>query len=232
MIDYAYTQVDRLREPHKYMYTPYYGSKFLDVYLKDRLKNIKRFHKYKVEVYNNKVDSYFCYAATQKLDSFLKDGSKNLDIQYQHINNSLNNGIESISNFEIKDNIQTNKLLPSIIFNQLDGTHKELIKQWLDRLVQRFEVTKKIYEVYRSGFRKGEGKRDFVRLYWLFGLALALHYVDTKNIKYLNTLLKISDLLCSLNDDVLIVEITSDGMLLILSVEMMSVKMLLNNIKG
>ncbi len=32
--------------------------------------------------------------------------------------------------------------------------NEKLTKEWLDRLVQRFEVTKKIYETYLVGFSK------------------------------------------------------------------------------
>ena len=43
MIDYEYTAINRLITPHKYMYTIYQGSEFLDIYFKNRLANLKRF---------------------------------------------------------------------------------------------------------------------------------------------------------------------------------------------
>ena len=37
MIQYEYTEVNRLEKPHNYMYTAYNGREFLDAYQKDRL---------------------------------------------------------------------------------------------------------------------------------------------------------------------------------------------------
>ena len=99
-------------------------------------------------------------------------------------------------------------------------------------LVQRFEVTKKIYKNYHINFRKGEGESDVVQLYWLFALSLTLYFCATKKIKYINTLLKVSDLLCSLDDKLLSQSIPPQGLSLILLVELLSVKYLSKNIDG
>ena len=75
--------------------------------------------------------------------------------------------------------IQNNELL-KIIHNNINN------KIWLDRLVQRFEVTKKLYEEYFIGFRKGRGHNNLIKLYWLFALVLSIYYSETNQIKYLN----------------------------------------------
>jgi hypothetical protein len=100
------------------------------------------------------------------------------------------------------ESTSTLNLLHALIAVQLTNTQNANTKIWIDRLVQRFEVTKKIYESYAPGFRKGEGVNTSVRLYWLFALALCLFYVRYRQIKYLSTLLKICDLLCSLPENV------------------------------
>jgi len=89
--------------------------------------------------------------------------------------------------------------------------------------VQKFEVTKKIYESYPIGFRKGEGRNDIIQLYWMFSVSLALFYRRSKNIKYLSTLIKVSDLLCSLDDNLLHREIPLQGLSTTLLVELLSV---------
>jgi len=70
-----------------------------------------------------------------------------------------------------------------------------------------------------------------VRLYWIFALLLALYYSETKNIKYLNTLLKVNDLLCSLDND-LMRKIPTQGLVLVLSVEVEGVQLLAKNLEG
>ena len=69
---------------------------------------------------------------------------------------------------------------------------------WLDRLIQRFEVSKKLYTRYQPGFRKGQGESGQVDLYRQLGLVLCLRYHATGQLRYLSTLLKLTDLLCSL----------------------------------
>ena len=122
--------------------------------------------------------------------------------------------------------------MDGILVCQLTGSQEINTKEWLDRLVQRFEVSKKIYESYLPGFRRGSGSAKIVRLYWLFSLSLCIHYMASKNSKYLSTLLKVSDLLCSLSDEQLHYEVTSKELSLILSIEIMFVGFLAKDKMG
>lgn len=220
MENYEYTEVNRLEKPHNYMYTAYFGVEFVQSYFDERSKFIKKFKVRKNEQKIETIDAYFCTASALKLEK----NQKLLPINFQE-------NVENIVSFNLKDKIVTEKLLTSLLISQLNNASEKLIKEWLDLLVQRFEVTKKIYENYLVGFRKGIGSSDMLRLYWLFALLLTLYYSETKNIKYLNTLLKVNDLLCSLGDD-LIRKIPTQGLELILSVEMGCVQLLAENIKG
>ena len=65
-----------------------------------------------------------------------------------------------------------------------------------------------------------------VQLYWMFALSLILYFCATKKIKYMSTLLKVSDLLCSLDLELLNKSLPSQGLSLILLVELLSVKLL------
>jgi len=225
MASYEYTKVNRLKEPHKYMYTIFQGNKFLDAYFKDRSDNIRRFKRDKSQENCNLNDLHLCFLVKKRING----NFKNVDKAYKCISDSLGDEKVDILYFTVDNDIQTNELLSSMVLNQLNHKCEPLIKKWLDRLVQRFEVTKKLYEVYPKGFRKGKGKSNLVQLYWLFSLVLILHYIDTKNIKYLNTLLKVSDLLCSLDDSDISGKIPYEGMLFILSTEVESIKKILNN---
>ena len=76
----------------------------------------------------------------------------------------------------------------------------ETQRLWMDRLVQRFEVTKHLYATYGPHLRKGTGEHKRISLYVIFAIGLAVIYRDTQNLRYLNCLLKLNDLLCSTID--------------------------------
>jgi hypothetical protein len=244
MINYEYTEVNRFDRPHKYMYTPYQGVDFLDAYFRDRSKYLKRFEQLKkIEGYQNKVDlslhskaaivlnSFFDIKFSDKIYEPLKsvidlNGRVKLDSQLVHKTNII-----TLTSFNTSGNINSENLLRSLLGAQLDKGNKSLIKFWLDLLVQRFEVTKKIYESYPANFRKGEGRSDIVRFYWLFALSLVLFYCGTRNIKYLSSLLKVTDLLCSLGERSLNKNIPIQSLSLIILAEMLSVKLLSKTIE-
>jgi hypothetical protein len=68
----------------------------------------------------------------------------------------------------------------------------------LDRLVQRFEVTKRVYGRYDADCRAVD-KGDYLRLdlYVAFGVLLQEAYVKTSCLTYLNALLKLLDTVCA-----------------------------------
>jgi hypothetical protein len=243
MIDYEYTEVNRLDRPHKYMYTLYQGREFLDAYARDRLKHLKNFQQIKGQEYKNKVNLSLYSRTLPILKSFLDkeffdefDESLKAIIDWESSIKSnpflVDNTMVDLSYFDISSEINSEKLLVSLFNSQLNDGDENLIKFWLDLLVQRFEVTKKIYESYPVNFRKGEGRSYIIRLYWLFALSLTLFYCSTKNIKYLSTLIKVTDVLCSLDEKSLGQDIPPQGLSLILLVELLSVKLLSKNIEG
>jgi len=245
MLDYEYTEINRLDNPHKYMYTSYQGSAFLDSYFRDRLKNLKICKQMQEQRYNNRVDLSLYSRASFALKSILNiEFSDKLDESLESIidwdstiksDNSLADNVDAnvvvLSSFNIDNEINSESLLESLLNCQLNKCDDSLVKIWIDRLVQRFEVTKKLYESYPKNFRKGKGRSDVIRLYWLFALSLALFYCVTKNIKYLSTLLKVTDLLCSLDIELLSQNILPQGLSLVLLVELLSVKLLSKTVK-
>jgi len=242
MMDYEYTKDNRLGNPHKYMYTPYNGSVFLDAYIRDRLKYYKIFQH--VKKHNNKVYMSLYLQVSEKLKIFLDkdfpDESIKSMVNWEEIiklsdykDNKIDLDTVSLSSFNISVGINSEKLIVSLLYCQIDNEKKSLVKFWMDYLVQRFEVTKKIYTYYPVHLNNGNGNgngRNVVRVYWLFALSLSLLYCTNKNIKYLNTLLKVTDLLCSLNEELLAQDIPLQGLMPILLVELLSVKSLSKNI--
>ena len=160
----------------------------------------------------------------------------------QHIKQENVKNINSPFDSDI-DLARMNKLLKNIFLGQLVKTSILLDtlfgsilldvnninnKIWLDHLVHRFEVTKKLYEEYLPGFRKGRGHNNLIKLYWLFALVLSIYYSETYQIKYLNTLIKVCDLITSLPFKDLTRDIPKFGLDLVLSSEIVFVQILLN----
>ncbi len=76
------------------------------------------------------------------------------------------------------------------------------VQPWLDRLLQRFEVTKRIYTRYNLEFRAaGEHRYTDMALYAGFGEVMELAYKKTSKLQYLNALIKLLDTLISRSMD-------------------------------
>ena len=116
---------------------------------------------------------------------------------------------------------------------EIDEHKKRLNKDGsrLQKLKDKNEVTKKIYEEYGSNFSKGRGRDNNIVLYFMFSLCLSIFYCSTKNIKYLSTLLKITDLICSIEEKTLNQNFPLVCFGLILLVELLTIKSLSQKIK-
>ena len=199
------------------------------------MKHLKRFQLNSKAINNQSVDLYFYIEAKKIFKNLLQQESLEW-LDYDMLETiSLSNQnieIEDLLSFDINNDVDTEALLSSLVFSQLNDENDKIIKKWLDRLVQRFEVTKKLYVNYSTGFRKGKGVTDNVNLYWLFALSLSLYFFATNSIKYLSALLKVTDLLCSLDNDVLVEKIPLQGISMILQVEMFSIRSITDTIEG
>ena len=218
MLNYEYTDANRLQSPHKYMYAPYQGGAFISSYFSDREANLRRFELQEPTQELSEIERYLCES------SILLLTENCCSVEYE--------SVENISYFDKKTRVITEELMTSLIVSQFSNDQDKCLKDWIDFLAQRFEVKKKLYEIYHSNnLRKGEGEVENVRLYWLFSLLLTLYYSGSNNIKYLSTLLKVNDLICSLDDD-LLSKIPKQGLVLVLSKEMESISALSSNISG
>lgn len=68
---------------------------------------------------------------------------------------------------------------------------------WVDRLVQRFEVTKRLYERYDAALRRGTGDHGDLRRYARLAVLLTHGGGLHRRLPHLNALLKLNDLLLS-----------------------------------
>ena len=205
MLEYQYTLKNQLQKPCNYMYTPYLGKDFISLYFNNRISHLNRFSQMNKNKFDKSEDSNLFNSVYKKL-VFLLD--KDLKSKYRSIFTCQDETIEididtqkGLGSFNIEEKIETRQLLVSLLYSQLYNCDFELEKKILDLLLQRFEVTKKIHSSYLNNLSKGYGEFDALNLYCFFALSLTLQYAKTKNIKYLNTILKLSDFLCSIRDN-------------------------------
>jgi hypothetical protein len=236
-MSYPYSQVNRLEQPHSYMYTPFQGRALLQSYESDRMAFI--FSRANIVSCGIEPDCRLLNFALPLLGQFIGDTllefDKKFRVLFEGTSDSLlrqckrdASSVKAISShkFTTTKELKSLDLLHALIAALLIEVHDADTKAWLDRLVQRFEVTKKIYESYPPGFKKGTGANASVRLYWLFALALSLFYVRSNEIKYLSTLLKVNDLLCSLPKNVINGHIPERGLSAVLAAEVVSIQRL------
>ena len=219
------------------MYTPFQGKMLLQSYQSSRMAVIHRL--VATEPGDIEPERMFMAYALPELEKLHNATSFEVGKRFRTLlegggslrrnqpgKDSLNRLAKDLERLTTAESVTTLDLLHTLIAIQLTDAHDANTKVWLDRLVQRFEVTKKLYEFYPPGFRKGEGVSTSVRLYWLFALALCLFYARSNEIKYLSTLLKVCDLLCSLPENLLQGYIPEYGLTAVLATEIVGVQLL------
>ena len=234
---YPYSEQNLFEKPQKYMYTPFQGVEFIQSYLNSRHNVLSLCRKsipntpYCIIV--KKAFTVIEHVLIDKSPNAAKNFCPQLKLQIgKGLNSNSQDELQLTQMNEVMKSVSPGKVVATS--NVLDGLVASLLaenadsdyKIWLDRLVQRFEVSKKLYEEYQPGFRKGQGENKSIILYWLFALTLCLYYIKTNHLKYLSTLIKINDLLTSLPLEDLFLVIPTFGMELVLSTEIISVTML------
>lgn len=241
-MNYPYTQANLLEHPHQYMYTPFRGTALLQSYLAARMEVMHKLGD--DEASRERVDQMLAGSVLAEIARAFDARSREAGARFRvHFGEADVDGFpgdatvqeewarqtEKLGRQTTAETVKTLELLHALNAAQLTDAGHAGIKIWLDRLVQRFEVTKKLYDAYPPGFRKGEGDNTSVRLYWLFALALSLFYARTGGIKYLSTLLKVCDLLCSLPAGTLREHIPKLGLETVLATEIAGVQLLAEN---
>ncbi len=179
-MSYPYTAENRLDAPHAYMYAPYGGEDFLRDYTDDRLSRLCG-HLPAGHV-----------PATGPIAARLGDAARVI----------AGDSTTALGAILPGERTELRPLLGALL-KALSSGEIGQVEPWLARLIQRFEVSKKLYAAYAPGFRKGEGDaRDPVR-YAELALCLALAFSQSGQLQYLSTLLKLIDLLLSLDAGVL-----------------------------
>jgi hypothetical protein len=230
-MSYIYTERNILKEPHNYMYSSYSGVEFLEQYIKNRVDNIQEYLKNEDKIdeenavkldfilnYLNRIldfDQIRQLAISEKSD-FHKLQLIDLPADKNPVNINTDNTDETENSTTINTRTVIIDLIGSFFAQELNATEEEK----LNKFVQRFEVSKKLYQSYNLEFRSGSGSFEEIQTYWLFAVLLGLYHVKTKKLNYLNAFLKVSDLLCSISANIVLKEVPKNGMVLLLALEL------------
>ena len=138
-----------------------------------------------------KPEKYFYtnFEGQKFIDSYYESRTrflKNLKVE----NQDLSSWIEQID-------IQNNNEVISTGYVLLNYLKTEKDNNFINILFKKFEVSKKIHCSYDSNSFRPIEKNDNILNYILFGIILIKLYQETKFLGYINSLLKISDIIIS-----------------------------------
>jgi len=157
-----------LKTPEFYKMTTFEGSKFLSEYVKSRNEIISMTSSEKTITQFNELQNFFT-------TEFRFTDKKKI----------------------FNDEIITNELFIFLLNYTIKSTPTGEIKEIIDLFIKKFEITKKIFTTYNLGMKKTSEKYDDIKNYLIFSIICLKIYHDTKNLKYLNTCLKLNDILTS-----------------------------------
>jgi len=190
------------------MYSPYGGIEFLRSFFKHRHLDQEYFSS-KLSLDDTSTNRIVSQPSIKEIESLQSEIPEHLGVErllvfipklQSFVFTTPDVGIPlSMPALEAGD-IDSHDFLQSLLAKAHGGLplHAERL---LNKLVQRFEVTKKIYPQYQEGIWKPLGDPNNPFLYVLFSLVLSQKFVATKNFKYFNSLLKVNDILCSIRSD-------------------------------
>jgi hypothetical protein len=194
-VNYPYAAENRLEAPHAYMYAPFGGQEFLVAYVAERRTRLARYPQGAACLSGGNMKDTLAaaaraFASATRPDAFSPDEYTSL------------------------------KPLLAALLGALAAGDQSAAQPWLIRLIQRFEVSKKLYAAYAPGFRKGEGEARDPARYVELALCLALAHELSGQLQYLSTLLKLNDLLLSLDANALRPVSLSEALALLVAAEL------------
>lgn len=165
---YPYTETNLLENPQKYQMSPYLGKNFLIIFFKSRENQLKVLEK------------------TGKNFLELDEIIKQLSINYSK---------NTLDDF-LKTNIETEEILSLLLINFSNPIDNDITKI-LNEFIKKFEIKKRLYSSYDGNFKESSSLYSNLRNYLILSTLCMLAYKKNKNLKYLNTSLKLNDTVCS-----------------------------------
>ena len=166
-IKYKYCDNDLLINSQNYQMSQFAGVPFLEAYIEFREELLKKF-----------ITNKFILSQTDLITKLNLENYKGYDV-------TKIDEYESIS------------ILSWILFDLFDNTHNLISDNFINIFIKKFEVKKKIYSKYSKEFKENSENFTVLRNYLLLSIICLIKYQRTLNLKFLNTTLKINDILCS-----------------------------------
>lgn len=187
---YKYSAPNLFLQKEKYEYTQFEGMNFLDTFQNNRQKSI--------QILENKITYLEKYSENQRtknhawVDFF--GINKNANLFFDNEITLVKNTFEGTENIVIRDFL-INQLQELIENSAISQTQKVIA------LMQRFEVSKRVYTLYNAqSMKKASSSYQEISNYALLAILLGqLHDKSSKEQKlsYTNAILKINDILQS-----------------------------------
>jgi len=192
---YEYTNRDLFERPEAYEYTELHGAAFFDAYLADRADAVEALDKQLAGTEHRTVNSWegllnaLAWADPDPVRNHLPVIADLPRISDEYTVPNVN-----------ADHIETVPLLAGLL-GIPDGAppDDEASAVWLNRLVERFEVHKRLYAVYGPEMRSVDDEPAARIGYPMLALAALDGYDRNGSLKLLNGALKICDALSSTN---------------------------------
>ena len=200
---YRYINENRLEQPINYMYSEYEGPEFFDYYFNNRISFLSRI----LNKNNSKLNkrNFIDSSSSEIIHHFIKDFSLvyserlNFFIKSEVEIYKLNVSFSPKNNkqFFDKSNIYTEDLILEIIKSLIFKKNIVVANSWILNLLRFFEIKKKLPICYIERKASSDIINDYYT-YCIFAFVLELFYFRTKKLYFLNTLLKVCDLILSL----------------------------------
>ncbi len=198
-VTYRYVEADLLRQRYHYMYTPYEGPEFLKAYLSHRRQlRDELFAARDMELANPSRLSQNLDIAEEIREACLQDSSHLGQKPLRSRSLTVLPAQPGQCEFNTKD-----LLLDLWHCYAYDPPRAELQgTAWLDVLVSRFEVTKRLYGGYTTSLKPLARTRGPAENYALLAALLIHRHRAVSNVKYLNAVLKLNDLVASIGPSI------------------------------
>jgi hypothetical protein len=164
---YVYSTQNLLDIPQKYQMSPFQGHKFLEQYKESR--------KASMQLIKDKIN-------TTTLDQV----TAQMHLNFQHPLEIINSS-----------KFSTQKLFESIFLILLRDKDDIAITKIVNDFIKKFEIKKRIFSSYNKEIQEASNDYKTLPNYILLASICVLKYKKTKNLKYINVLLKLNDTICS-----------------------------------
>jgi adenylylsulfate kinase-like enzyme len=156
---------------------------------------------------------YSKYQGKDFFELYKRNRKKKLDflkIRLDKLNSKRNYSFELKNNDNYKNDKELNLKEYLIYLYNLNNNELKNQKKTIEILIKRFEVSKKLFTIYDlKNIKKLSSKFDELIIYPLFSLVLQKYYSRANNqqkLLFLNTILKINDIISSIASDLIFKE--------------------------